>query len=216
MTAATSTTATLNGVTVGNTLILLATHLNGDATGGGVNCADAQATYSPADIETTGSRYSCTALSLFGANAGTHACVVTAKFGTATNSFGQCVLTEWSGMSAFDVGSGATATSAGPLSTGASAGLGSTTDVVIALALVDSAQTGWGTPAGYTLIYQDLTAAKLATSFAYKILSANTPVTTSFGTMGASAQWVATQALYLPTAGAIGRNSAQMMQGMGS
>jgi hypothetical protein len=74
----------------------------------------------------------------------------------------------------------------------------------------------WGTPAGYTSIYQDLTTSRLATSIAYKLASGTSAVTSNFGTMGGAVNWVAAQALYLPSVSGSGENGIQMMMGMGT
>jgi len=92
-----SAACTLTGVTSGNTLLLLVSHANFDATGGGVTASDAQGAYS-ADQEIEGSRYSCDILRLSLANAGTHLATLQRSFGTGANSYGQAILTECQGF----------------------------------------------------------------------------------------------------------------------
>ncbi|HUD11982.1 MAG TPA: hypothetical protein VMS08_06230 [Candidatus Saccharimonadia bacterium] len=210
-----SAACTLTGVTSGNTLLLLVSHANFDATGGGVTASDAQGAYS-ADQEIEGSRYSCDILRLSLANAGTHLATSTAKFGTGANSYGQAILTEWSGLSALDqVAGNSSAASTGPVSTGATAALATSSDLAVSIACAGAAETGWGTPSGYTSIYQDLTNNNLATSIAYLVLSSSSGVTSNFGMMGGSTAWVAINAAYMPTVSGSGENGAQMMIGMG-
>src|ERR1700735_4514591 len=66
-----STTCTLTGVTVGNTLTLISSHANFDSSGGGVSAVDGQGAYTQ-DSEIGGTTFTCDILRLSAANAGTH------------------------------------------------------------------------------------------------------------------------------------------------
>jgi len=206
-----ATTVTLSGVASGNTLILLVTHANFDATNGStiIVASDSQGTYG-IDQENGGSRFSCDIMRLSTANAGTHTVTATAQYGTSANSYGQAILTEWSGLNTFDTGTGVDQESTqntGPVSSGATGTLGSSTDLAIAVScLGDQSGTypvgGWGTPSGWTNIYQDTTNNHFPTSVAYKQLASNAAVTANFGTLATAGEWVANVSTYLPASAA--------------
>jgi hypothetical protein len=220
-----ATSTTLTGVTSGNTLILLVTHANFSANNGStiISASDSQGTYG-IDQESGGARYSCDMMRLPSANAGTHTVTATANYGTAANSFGQMVLTEWSGLNTYDASTGVDnegSQNTGPVSSGATGLLSSAADVAIAISLLGDQTgsypvSGWGTPSGWISIYQDTTNNHLPTSMAYKVLSSNAGVAANFGTLATAGEWAAIISAYTPSGGGGGANGRQMMLGMGS
>jgi hypothetical protein len=207
---------TLTGVSSGNTLILIVAHANYSATNAAnvISATDAQGSYL-IDQETTGGRFSCDIMRLANANAGTHTVTATANYGTAANSFGGLVLTEWSGIQGYDTGTGVdqeSTSNTGPVATGSTGTLSTASDMAIALAILAQ-----GTPSGFTNIELD-TVSVATYSAAYKALSSNAGASANFGTVSPAGEWCCNIACYVPlgSGGGAGRNGAEMMMGMGS
>jgi hypothetical protein len=198
-------TATLNGVTAGNTLIALVGHQDFGNNNYTMAVSDAQGSYSPDAylIRSSNGRPSAGVFSLFTANAGTHACSAVASLGTVGNSFGALVLQEWSGLSALDQAASNSAGGTTTPTSGTTATLAQNNDVIFTILSSNSTQAGGtfpptGGPGTYTQVFNSTLVDQ-----DYQIIQSSTAaVSASWGTLTAAANWAAVIATYtaLPAA----------------
>jgi hypothetical protein len=204
-----SASATLSGVTSGNTLISIICHLDEGGTTPTFTLSDGQGTYAQ-DSTALGTYESVVIGSLFTANSGSHTVTGTAGSGTTSNSFGRIILTEWSGIATSgqdQASSNIYNNNITQPTTGTTAGLATSSDLIIAALSFGNVSTG-GTfpPTGGPGTYTSLMSAQ-AYGFGFGdmdyqiIASSSAGVSAAWGTLSNSGKGAAAIMTYKPTGG---------------
>ena len=202
MSGSLSGTASLSGVTAGNALICLATHIASDATNPTFSVVDSQTgtpNYTQDVLVRQASNSAAMCTSLFSALAGSHTVTVTALAGAAGNSFGKLILLEISGITTFDkfgtlalTGTAAVTSSTGTLS--------AANEILFAVLGAQSALTGFttpptGGPGVFTNLFSD--PSTFDSNMNYQIQTTGTAaVTANWGTLNSSAALAGLVATY--------------------
>lgn len=191
----TTASATLTGVTAGNTLLAVVTHHNNQSNGAGTTVSDGTAYTN--DLFKAGSggdsgAFSLEVFRLDNAGAGSHTATTTASFGTT--GYGQIILIEASGLiaSPTDATVSSNGNSTHP-SSGTTATLAQSVELAIAVMTTDASSVAGETnpPSGWTSNYNDTSTGSNTLSINSQITAATTALSASWGTLTTACQWIA-------------------------
>jgi hypothetical protein len=198
-----SATATINGVTAGNMLIVVISH---EDSGGGVsffNISDGGGTYTQDywAASSGGGAVSIAGAHRKAATSTNYTVTVTARTGTAANSNGAIALLEVSGLSdaCFEQYAATGGQSTGPDSSGATSTLSMSNSLVVAALSTIQGFTGLtfpptGGPGTFTSL---ISSSGQFADLDYQVISGSTSaVTTTWGTASGSGKWTAGCAIY--------------------
>jgi hypothetical protein len=215
--------ATINGVTAGNTILALISSIDTNGATRSLNSlSDGQGSYAT-DASQGGNGVLCVVASLFNANSGSHTVSVTLS-GSGTACQGHMYVVEVSGIgtsNSLDQTAGTTANSQ-PMSTGATGTLAVANEIAFALSGTISSGTGTYTypPTGFTQIHAgNDTGTNSYNSQNYQIVASTAAITADWGSAAANTKHSCVVATYQGTVippGNIGPTPWQNIGGLGS